>query len=89
MDCRETWCRVCGGDGGFAYPVDLCRSTGALIEGWDRCSACVGTGGMSEEEAADFDLAERDEAFAGDPGWEPAMPEGFELDGAGTGIAPA
>lgn len=69
--CRETWCRVCGGDGGFAYPVGVDYRDGSLIEGWDECRACEGTGGMSLADAADFDLAERDAASVGDPGWKP------------------
>jgi hypothetical protein len=35
-----THCRVCGGDGGFAVPVDINRFHGGLIERWERCYAC-------------------------------------------------
>lgn len=43
-----TWCPPCGGDKGFAYPLDYCRITGALIEGWEDCTCCNGTGEVEE-----------------------------------------
>lgn len=41
-------CPACGGDRGFAYPVDVCRVTGALIEGWDPCRFCDARGDIEE-----------------------------------------
>lgn len=42
-------CQECGGDGGHAVPVDINRFHGGLIERWDRCCACDGTGEIELE----------------------------------------
>jgi DnaJ-class molecular chaperone len=42
----EEACDECGGDGGHAYPVDIDRRDGSLIEHWRTCDACEATGSV-------------------------------------------
>lgn len=45
---RQTHCRDCGGDGGWAVPYEVDRTTGGLIEAWQPCAACNGDGWVIE-----------------------------------------
>lgn len=45
----EEPCPDCGGDGGHAYPVDINRFDGSLIERWSRCDTCDATGSVFEQ----------------------------------------
>jgi hypothetical protein len=42
----EEACDQCGGDAGHAYPVDIDRRDGSLIERWSPCAACGATGAV-------------------------------------------
>jgi hypothetical protein len=42
-------CPECGGDGGWAVPIDVDRRDGSLIERWDRCYAREATGEVEIE----------------------------------------
>jgi hypothetical protein len=59
-------CPCCGGDSGHAYPIDICRVTGALIEGWDDCRYCGATGSV-EEDVVLIDFEDLDDIPAGEP----------------------
>lgn len=43
-DTRIIPCPACGGDKGHAYPRDIDRRDGSLIEGWEPCIACGAEG---------------------------------------------
>jgi hypothetical protein len=45
----EEPCDVCRGDGGHAYPVDIDRRDGSLMEHWRTCDACGGHGAIAIE----------------------------------------
>lgn len=45
----EEPCPDCSGDGGHAYPVDINRFDGSLIECWSRCDTCDATGSVFEQ----------------------------------------
>ena len=40
MSTRIVPCPSCGGDKGHAYPVDIDRRDGSLIERWEMCRVC-------------------------------------------------
>lgn len=42
-------CPACRGDKGFAYPIDIDRRDGSLIEGWADCSTCGAEGEIEVE----------------------------------------
>ena len=42
----EEPCDECRGDAGHAYPVDIDRRDGSLIEHWRPCAACEATGSV-------------------------------------------
>ena len=56
-------CGECGGDGGWSVPIDIDRRHGGLIERWDRCRACEGTGEVASEPSSPIDISDLDEAF--------------------------
>jgi hypothetical protein len=42
-------CPECGGDRGWAVPVDIDRRDGSLIERWQQCEVCEATGELEIE----------------------------------------
>lgn len=42
-------CPACMGDKGHAYPVDIDRRDGSLIEAWADCVTCDATGDVEIE----------------------------------------
>lgn len=44
QDIRTTWCRDCGGDGGFEEVVGIDPFRSEPITRWFLCSSCQGTG---------------------------------------------
>jgi hypothetical protein len=42
-------CPACRGDKGHAYPIDIDRRDGSLIEGWQDCSTCGAEGEIEVE----------------------------------------
>jgi hypothetical protein len=49
MNTRIIHCPACGGDKGHAYPVDIDRRDGSLIERWQHCEVCEATGEIEVE----------------------------------------
>lgn len=59
-DTRIVACAACGGDRGWAFPIGIERTTGALMEEWAECPYCDATG-EEEIEVFPVDLADLDE----------------------------
>lgn len=47
---KKMICPECSGDGGWHIPWDIDRTSGALIEQWERCETCDETGEIGEDE---------------------------------------
>lgn len=62
-DLRLMPCPACGGDRGWAYPVDIDRRDGSLIERWEDCRYCDENGEV-EVELEPIELDDLDEAAA-------------------------
>jgi hypothetical protein len=49
MNTMIILCPACGGDKGHAYPVDIDRRDGSLIERWQHCERCSAKGEIEIE----------------------------------------